>query len=110
MAQCACRRKVQEYQCRVKTCPNKGEIYCQECVNEFQRHVHKATKYTHCRDEECAKWDKLFDEADQIYKVCDPLIKRIVRLAKYLEEIAGKLGIATEHTIIKDFEELTSIR
>jgi len=97
MARCGCGRKAQEYQCRIKQCPNNGEIYCQECVNEFQRHIHPAKKYATCRDEECAKWDMLFQQADQIYKYCDPLIKKVVRLAKYLEDIAVELGIATEH-------------
>ncbi len=98
---CGCGRKVQEYQCRdvknVKTCPNYGEIYCQECVNEFQRHGHAAKKYEKCRDEECLKWDMLFHLADKIYKHCDPLIKKVARIAKYLEEIAEQLNIATEH-------------
>ena len=106
MAKCRCGRKAQEYQCRIKQCPNNGEIYCQECVNEFQpqecvnefqRHIHPAKKYATCRDEECAKWDMLFQQADQIYKKCDPLIKKVVRLAKYLENIADELGIASEH-------------
>ena len=110
MALCGCGRKVQEYQCRVKTCPNNGELHCQECVNEFQRHVHAAKKYTVCRDEECSKWDKLFQQADQTYKHCDPLIKKVLRLAKYLEDIAVELGIATEHQIIGDFDELAQIR
>jgi hypothetical protein len=98
MGKCGCRRNVQEYQCRdVKTCPNYGEIYCQECVNEFTRHVHAAKKYNVCRDEECKKWDRLYHQADQIYKHCDPIIKKVARLAKYLEDIAKDFGIATEH-------------
>ena len=97
MEMCVCRRKVQVYQCRIKACPNNGEIYCQDCVNEFQRHVHPAKKYIYCRDEELEKWKNLNQEVDKIFKNCERTINKVSRLAKYLEDISEELMIANEH-------------
>ena len=94
---CVCRRKVQEYQCRVIGCPNYGEIYCQECVNEFRKHVHVAKNYIKLRDEELEKWKKIFQEVDKIFKNGEQTIKKDARLAKYLEDISKELMIVIDH-------------
>ena len=94
---CSCRRKVQEYQCRISKCPNKGDIYCQDCVNEFVRHIHPAKKYIYQMDEEFEKWKILFEEVDKIFKNGEQTIKKDARLAKYLEEISKELMIVIDH-------------
>jgi hypothetical protein len=47
MADCGCGRGLtEEYKCAREDCSNYGETYCQDCVNDFQNHLHPAKKYS----------------------------------------------------------------
>jgi hypothetical protein len=68
--------------------------------------LHSAKKYDICRDEECKKWDQLYNEADKIHQYCDPVIQKVNNLASYLEDIAKTEGIRTKSNIIQDSKDL----
>ena len=110
MARCHCARSMQEYKCIETKCKNYGQIYCQDCVNDHQDHIHKAFKYHKCRDDEMQKWLPLYQKVDKIYQYCDPIIQSTARLTQYLETIASDLGIATKYKIMGEFDQLKRLR